>query len=887
MKSSVGKNVGRPYLMPGRILGMLVTAAILMALLGFAINASPQEQELDGSADQRDLFDPSMPELIGGQVPERPIVRYQPPDLIAADVSATEIDVWYGETQDFGSPGTPQEWVNILGRVSGTSPFSLSYTLNGGASTPLSVGGQPDIGNDPEVQKRNPRLSMPGDFNVELAVADLLNGANSVELMLEDRLGISATKTITVNYSPSISWPQSYTADWSTAAGITEKSQVVDGLWSIVSDLATPTEIGYDRAIAIGDFEGWTDYEVIVPVTVNSVNIDPDIPGGGAGVGMIVRWKGHIPVDASQPQVGWRRLGALGWYRWALDGSEAVELRGHEGKYIQSNTDKVLQFGTTYNMKMSVQTTPSGAINDYYRFKVWPADQSEPAAWDTEGFGKTGEPVSGSLLLLVHNAEAGFGNVQIMPLDMISPTLTAAVDGVDGCSGSVTTIPDDEDSIWGYGDKVTIVPVADAGCEFNGWTGDFTGLGQNPDNRLAFNITQDISVTANFQIGTPKVLEVNKVGDGEVVISPQKATYDFGETVQLTAIAGENQAFVGWSGDVSANVNPLSIQMTRNKVITASFGARELVPPPLSDDFNQCELDTMLWSFVDPVDDGDYEIDGQRIMLTVPEGTEHNLWKTEDGRAIANRTVRLVQPAADADFQLVAKFESILDQFASNQLQGILIEQDEDTFLFFDFFSDATRNPTEDDNVIRAFAGYVNGDSAIGLGNADVSQSGASAMWLRVARTATQWSASYSFDGENWTEYANFTNALEVTSAGPFAGNASGNPAHTAIVDYFFNSAVPIIPEDALSGALSVNIEGTGSVALVPDKEAYVCNETIQLTATPGDAFVFGGWSGALSGSESSQSLSFDLGTVVNALFREEGTVPGEFTVDVKKDRQW
>ena len=867
-----------------RLVTVLLTALLLVGGAVMAVGAAPAGQATDGDVEQEgSLTDASIPDLVGGRVPARPVVRYQAPEVAAAAVDAPQavtIDVWYGDSQDFGDPGTPQEWVNILGRVSGDGPFTLSYTLNGGASKPLSVGHQADVGNAPGDNSRNPRLDAPGDFNIELAVADLTDGANTVVITALDKDSNSVTKNVTVNYDSTNSWPTTYTAAWT--GDVTDKAQVVDGLWSVSGGQVSPVEIGYDRALAIGDMEGWTDYEVTFPVTVNSVNVSPDIPGAGAGVGMIVRWQGHIPsVEPDlQPLEGWRRLGALGWYRWALDGTEAIELRGHEGKWIQATSDNVLEFGTAYNFKLSIQNTPSPTLNDYYRFKMWPANQPEPPLWDVEGYGKDGEPTAGSVLLLVHNADASVGTVAVKPVSSVSTELTTATGGTGGCNGTIKVVPDKEGAPWTYGEKVTLIPLPDEGCEFNGWSGDFSGLGLNPDNRLVFNITQDIAVTANFQVGTPKSLTVNVVGDGDVVVSPEKTLYDFGETVQLTAIPGADQALVGWSGDVTANINPLSVQMTSNKVITATFGAPDLVPPPVSDDFNRCELNTALWSYTDPVDDGNYETDGQQIMLSVPAGTEHNLWKTEAGRTIANRTVRVVQPAANVDFQVEAKFASLLDPRLSHQLQGILIEQDADTFLFFDFFSDLGVNPTEDDNNIRAYAGYVDGNTAGSKGGAVIEQNG-EAMWQRVSRTGNAWKASYSFDGENWTQYASFTQALSVTKAGVFAGNAVGNPAHTATVDYFFNSAAPIQPEDAQGYGLGINLSGQGSVSVEPDQEAYACGESVTVTATADSGWAFTGWSGALNGSTNPQEFTFAMGDVVTASFEEDTTEPEEYTLTV------
>ena len=51
------------------------------------------------------------------------------------DIEATPsplIDSWYGDSQHFGHHGNPQQWVNVVGNVSGLeATASISYTLNG------------------------------------------------------------------------------------------------------------------------------------------------------------------------------------------------------------------------------------------------------------------------------------------------------------------------------------------------------------------------------------------------------------------------------------------------------------------------------------------------------------------------------------------------------------------------------------------------------------------------------------------------------------------------------------------------------------------------------------------------------------------------------------
>ena len=120
--------------------------------------------------------------------------------------SGPEIDIWYGDTQTFGAVGTAQPYINVLGNVSDTNGVaSLSYTLNGGSPTSLTIG--PD----------NRRLEAAGDFNVDLAFADLSAGSNTVVITATDGLGLSTDQTVTVINSSNGEWANPYSIDWSTA----------------------------------------------------------------------------------------------------------------------------------------------------------------------------------------------------------------------------------------------------------------------------------------------------------------------------------------------------------------------------------------------------------------------------------------------------------------------------------------------------------------------------------------------------------------------------------------------------------------------------------------------------------------------------------------------
>jgi hypothetical protein len=160
----------------------------------------------------------------------------------------------------------------------------------------------------------------------------------------------------------------------------------------------------------------------------------------------------------------------------------------------------------------------------------------------------------------------------------------------------------------------------------------------------------------------------------------------------------------------------------------------------------------------------------------------HDIWKN------GNRAPRMMQAANDTDFELEVKFESPLD--TRYQIQGILVEQDADNFLRFDFYSDGRRT--------FIFAGHIVNGSPTQIVKTVVDSAGVIPQYMRVTRVGDQWTQAYSLDGSNWTVAVDgYAHTLGVTGVGVFVSNSGSDPAHTAVVDYFFNTANPISPEDS------------------------------------------------------------------------------------------
>jgi len=318
---------------------------------------------------------------------------------------APQIDVWYGKEQSFGMCGQPQRWVNILGRVLGARPIkSLHYSLNGSPPVKLSIG--PD----------QRRLSGKGDFNIDLDIRHLIRGINTVHITAEDESGGKTVETVRLNYGTQ-TCPLPYRIDWSQVARIQDVAHVIDGRWSINNGRISPDEIGYDRLIAIGDM-AWRDYEVTVPITVHGINAGCyNYPSVHAGVGVVMRWKGHSNwgMDAwasGQPYFGPSPYGAIGWYCVFYEGPELNFFDPDFNRPVRQPCKLALH--NPYIFKVQVKTLVDG--QSQYRLKVWEVGASETADWILTTTGTRMSLTEGALVLGAHHVAASFGNVSVCPV---------------------------------------------------------------------------------------------------------------------------------------------------------------------------------------------------------------------------------------------------------------------------------------------------------------------------------------------------------------------------------------------------------------------------------------------------------------------------------------
>jgi hypothetical protein len=68
-------------------------------------------------------------------------------------------------------------------------------------------------------------------------------------------------------------------------------------------------------------------------------------------------------------------------------------------------------------------------------------------------------------------------------------------------------------------------------------------------------------------------------GPGTVSFDPPWSGFLEGEVVQLTALPGWGARWQGWTGDVISSDNPLTVTITQDTWLTATFVARYLYVP--------------------------------------------------------------------------------------------------------------------------------------------------------------------------------------------------------------------------------------------------------------------------------------------------------------------
>ncbi|MEZ6019205.1 MAG: DUF1349 domain-containing protein [Planctomycetota bacterium] len=446
-----------------------------------------------------------------------------------------------------------------------------------------------------------------------------------------------------------------------------------------------------------------------------------------------------------------------------------------------------------------------------------------------------------------------------------------------------TIVVDPVLSGYSCGETVTVEAIPAPGYLFQGWGGDLSGS-TNPTS-LVMDQDRVISATFNLDLTPPVIANLTVVpGQTDAVVSwttdvPASSRVDFGpdalygSQVDTPDLVTNHTMLL--SGLAVSSVYHFQVTSTGANGVTAqsadsTFTTLDPVQSVVaSDDFNGCGGLGSAWVFQDsPAFDGSYSIEGvgtddAQLWISVPSGVERQAYHTLNAP-------RVMQTVADTDFIVEAKFDSEVTQ--PYQIQGLIVEQDANNWVRFDVYMGASG--------VHYYAGSTVAGTTHYKGDAAVAFS--APYYLRVQRAGSQIVCSLSHDGASWTQVVSFFRSMVVNHVGPYAGNAflNGNsPAFTAKVDYVFDTAAPIVPEDGPRGgagpfAVTAGVQGQGSVAVNPVLSQYNCGDPVTLTATPAVGWLFSGWAGDANGSQNPLTLPVTQDLVIDAVFVADTGAP-------------
>jgi hypothetical protein len=208
-----------------------------------------------------------------------------------------------------------------------------------------------------------------------------------------------------------------------------------------------------------------------------------------------------------------------------------------------------------------------------------------------------------------------------------------------------------------------------------------------------------------------------------------------------------------------------------------------------SDDFNSRTLRSD-WTIVDPQGDTQVLTTGNELVLRVAGGRSHDLFTN------AILAPQVLQNSEDVDFQTVLKFENAPTQVF--QMQGFVAKEDDRNIARFDMlFAPAAGYPN---GVLKVAATtIVNGVGELRL---EALVPGGQTRYLRITRVGDVWTLESSVAGEVWVPAGQFEQPFDISQVGVFAGNHANDPRTSpqfiSRLDYIFNTAYPIDPEDAV-----------------------------------------------------------------------------------------
>ena len=449
------------------------------------------------------------------------------------------------------------------------------------------------------------------------------------------------------------------------------------------------------------------------------------------------------------------------------------------------------------------------------------------------------------------------------------------------------------------GTTVSLLAIADFGSTFAGWSGDCSG--PNPSVEVLMNASK--TCTATFTL-IPRTLTVEKAGTGSGTVTSDPAgincgadcsePYNHGTVVTLTATAGTNSVFRGWSGACSGTAPEVRVTMDANKSCTATFNLQHTLTVTKAG----AGLGTVTSSPAGincPGDCTEPYDQGTVVTLTAAagdnslfagwsgacSGTDPEVQVTMDGAKSCTATFNLVQRTLT-----VATAGNGTGSVTSSPVG---IDCPGDCTEDYNHGTVVTLTPTPGPNSV--FAGWSgHADCSDGQVTMDANKS-CTATFNLVQRTLTVATAGngtgsvtsspvgIDCPGDCTEAYDHGTSVTLTPNAGPnsvFAGWSGHADCSDGQVTMDANKSCTAT-FNLVQRTLTVAKIGTGSGTVTSNPEGINCGAdctedydhgtVVTLTANAASGSVFTGWSGACSGTNPTAQVTMDAAKTCTARF--------------------
>ncbi len=442
-------------------------------------------------------------------------------------------------------------------------------------------------------------------------------------------------------------------------------------------------------------------------------------------------------------------------------------------------------------------------------------------------------------------------------------TVTAVFEPNDPVHVTLTTegqgTVDFPQTVYNKGEKATLEATPAAGWTFARWT---IGGSTFTDNPINFQWDQDEQVTCVFV--EQKSLTVNVSGQGTVAKDPSADKFDPNSTVKLTAIpANEDWRFDHWAGDLTGTANPATVTMDNNKNITAVFSESAVALNVTLDGFGSVSYSPA---------GGSYKY-GDSVTLTAVPGTGWHFAQWKEGTTTLGTATDL-QITMNGDRNVVAVFE--LDKpytlTLTSQGQGTV--------------SPASGTQYNDGSLVTLtatpsagwhFARWQEGSTTLGTATSlQITMSSDRAIVAIFEQDAAKYTLTLKavgnggFNPASGTQYNAGTsvNLVAIPAIGwtfvRWEGDASGTAGSINLTMNANKTVTGVFVEQV---ALTVNVEGQGSVAKSPGASKYDPNSTVTLTATPATDWMLDHWAGDASGNANPLDVTMTAAKTITAVF--------------------